>query len=46
MHNLQFKLISNYVSNQRCGYWLLSDALANAIKLCVKLISERLELEI
>ncbi len=46
MHNLQFKLISNCVLNQRCGYWLLSDALANAIKLCVKLISERLELEI
>ncbi len=46
MHNLQFKFISNCVLNQRCGHWLLNDALVNAIKLCVKLISERLELEI
>jgi hypothetical protein len=44
MHNLQFKLISNCVLNQCCGYWLLNDVVANVIKLCVKLISERLEL--
>ncbi len=44
--HLQFNLISNCVLNQCCGYWLLNDALANAIKLCVKLISERTKLEI
>jgi hypothetical protein len=29
--------------NQHCGYWLLRDALENAIKVCVKLTHERLE---
>ncbi len=32
--------------NQCCGYWLLSDALANAINLCVKLTQQWLQLKI
>ncbi len=39
-------VISSCVLNQCYGYWLLSDALANAINLCVKLTQERLQLEI
>jgi hypothetical protein len=39
-------VVSSCVLNQRCGYWLLSDAFANAINLCVKLIQERIQLEI
>jgi len=31
------------VLNQHCGYWLLREALENAIKVCVKLTNERLE---
>ncbi len=32
--------------NQHHGYWLLNNALANAINLCVKSIHEKLKLEI
>jgi hypothetical protein len=39
-------VVSSCVLNQHCGYWLLSDALANAINLCVKLTQKRLQLEI
>ncbi len=39
-------VISSCVFNQCYGYWLLSDALENAINLCVKLTQERLQLEI
>jgi hypothetical protein len=39
-------IVLSCVLNQHCGYWLLSHALANAINLCVKLTSEKFELEI
>ncbi len=36
------QVMSSCVFNQCCGYRLLSDALANAINVCVKLTQERL----
>jgi hypothetical protein len=39
-------IISSCVLNRHHGYWLLNDALANAINLCVKLTNKKFELEI
>jgi hypothetical protein len=39
-------VVATCVVNQWCGYWLLSDVLAFATKLYVKLTKERLELQI
>jgi hypothetical protein len=39
-------IISSCALNRHRGYWLLSDALANAINLCAKLTNKKLELEI
>jgi hypothetical protein len=39
-------VVSSCVLNQRRGYWLLSDAFANILNLCVNLTNEGLELEI
>jgi hypothetical protein len=35
-------VVSSYVLNERRGCWLLNNALANTINLCVKLTSEKL----
>ncbi len=39
-------IVLSCVLYQCCGYWLLSDAFANAINFYVKLTNERLELKI
>jgi hypothetical protein len=36
--------VTTCVVNQRCGYWLLFDALAFAIKLYLRLTKEELQL--
>jgi hypothetical protein len=39
-------IVSSCVLNLCYDYWLLSDALENVVNFCVKLMSERFELEI
>jgi hypothetical protein len=42
--DILFHVVTTCVINQCCGYWLLSNSLAFAIQLYVKLSKERLEL--
>jgi hypothetical protein len=39
-----FPIVITCVVNQHCGYWLFSNAIANTIRLYVKLEKERLDM--